>query len=112
MLDEECIRPGQATDLTFLGRMDMELAKHKHFKSLQTVDRTTRRRQSFKKSSARAEFRIVHYAGTVTYTVDSFLDKNNDLLFRDLKEVGETPERERERERERESCALFTTVQT
>jgi len=33
------------------------------------------------------EFRLKHYAGDVTYSVKGFLDKNNDLLFRDLKEV-------------------------
>ena len=33
------------------------------------------------------EFRLLHYAGDVTYCVRGFLDKNNDLLFRDLKEV-------------------------
>ena len=46
MLDEECIRPGQATDLTFLGRMDKELANHKHFKSLQVIQ-STRTRSRF-----------------------------------------------------------------
>jgi len=33
------------------------------------------------------EFRLVHYAGDVTYNVRGFLEKNNDLLFRDLREV-------------------------
>ena len=33
------------------------------------------------------EFRLKHFAGDVTYNTKGFLDKNNDLLFRDLKEV-------------------------
>lgn len=33
------------------------------------------------------EFTLVHYAGDVIYNVHGFLDKNNDLLFRDLREV-------------------------
>lgn len=33
------------------------------------------------------EFRLLHFAGEVTYGIQGFLDKNNDLLFRDLKEV-------------------------
>lgn len=34
------------------------------------------------------EFCLEHYAGPVTYDVNGFLDKNSDLLFRDLKEVS------------------------
>lgn len=33
---------------------------------------------------------MLHYAGEVTYNVNGFLEKNNDLLFRDLREVMST----------------------
>ena len=33
------------------------------------------------------EFRLLHYAGEVTYKIANFLDKNNDLLYRDMKSV-------------------------
>ena len=33
------------------------------------------------------EFRLKHYAGDVTYNVKTFMDKNNDLLYRDLKDA-------------------------
>ena len=77
--------------------------------------------QRTRKSLGRGEFRLLHYAGEVTYSVtgedsgvgslqwpgeglsltsclfplSGFLDKNNDLLFRNLKEVRKTGERDR-----------------
>uniref|UniRef100_A0A8D1HEQ4 Unconventional myosin-Ih n=1 Tax=Sus scrofa TaxID=9823 RepID=A0A8D1HEQ4_PIG len=51
ILDEECIRPGPATDLSFLERLEEKVGKHAHFQT------------------------------------ERFLEKNNDLLYRHLKEV-------------------------
>uniref|UniRef100_A0A1L8EGC1 Putative myosin class ii heavy chain n=2 Tax=Haematobia irritans TaxID=7368 RepID=A0A1L8EGC1_HAEIR len=81
ILDEECLRPGEPTDLTFLAKLSDRLSEHPHYlcheKAPVQVQKTMRR----------DEFRLVHYAGDVTYNVVNFLDKNNDLLFRDLKET-------------------------
>lgn len=30
---------------------------------------------------------MIHYAGAVTYNINGFIEKNNDLLFRDLRDV-------------------------
>ncbi|XP_047676445.1 myosin Ic, paralog b isoform X3 [Tachysurus fulvidraco] len=81
ILDEECLRPGDATDLTFLEKLEGTLGGHAHFLTHKLADGKTR------KVMGRDEFRLLHYAGEVNYNVNGFLDKNNDLLFRNLKEV-------------------------
>lgn len=81
LLDEECLRPGDATDLTFLDKMNDRLANHKHYIC------HSRASIQIQKLMDRNEFKLRHYAGDVQYSVHGFLDKNNDLLFRDAKEA-------------------------
>uniref|UniRef100_A0A6Q2XCI2 Myosin motor domain-containing protein n=1 Tax=Esox lucius TaxID=8010 RepID=A0A6Q2XCI2_ESOLU len=81
LLDEECLRPGEATDLTFLERLEEKMGSHPHFVTHKLADKTTR------KTLERGDFRLLHYAGEVTYCVVGFLDKNNDLLYRNIKDV-------------------------
>ncbi|EDW50033.1 unconventional myosin IC isoform X1 [Drosophila sechellia] len=81
ILDEECLRPGEPTDKTFLEKLTQKLAQHHHYVCHEKAP------AHIKKIMLRDEFRLVHYAGEVTYSVNGFLDKNNDLLFRDLKET-------------------------
>ncbi|XP_069082199.1 unconventional myosin-Ic isoform X1 [Pleurodeles waltl] len=81
ILDEECLRPGDATDLTFLEKLEEAVKNHPHFVTHKLADQKTR------KCLGRDEFRLLHYAGEVNYCVTGFLDKNNDLLFRNLKEA-------------------------
>ncbi|XP_035464320.2 unconventional myosin-Ih isoform X1 [Scophthalmus maximus] len=81
LLDEECLRPGEATDLTFLEKMEEKIGGHPHFVTHKLADQKTR------KTLDRGDFRLLHYAGEVTYCVVGFLDKNNDLLYRNGKEV-------------------------
>ncbi|KAG7274689.1 hypothetical protein CRUP_021130 [Coryphaenoides rupestris] len=81
ILDEECLRPGDATDLTFLERLEEKMGNHPHFVTHRLADITTR------KTLERGDFRLLHYAGEVTYCVVGFLDKNNDLLYRNIKDL-------------------------
>ncbi|XP_068601961.1 unconventional myosin-Ic-like [Brachionichthys hirsutus] len=81
ILDEECLRPGDASDFTFLEKLEDTVGGHPHFVTHKLADAKTR------KVMGREEFRLLHYAGEVNYNVNGFLDKNNDLLFRNLKEV-------------------------
>ncbi|XP_016898327.1 unconventional myosin-Ih [Cynoglossus semilaevis] len=81
ILDEECLRPGDATDLTFLERLEDKMGNHPHFVTHKLADKTTR------KTLERGDFRLLHYAGEVTYCVVGFLDKNNDLLYRNIKDL-------------------------
>ncbi|XP_066514057.1 unconventional myosin-Ic isoform X2 [Hoplias malabaricus] len=81
ILDEECLRPGDASDITFLEKLEDRLGGHAHFVTHKLANGKTR------KAVGREEFRLLHYAGEVNYNVNGFLDKNNDLLYRNLKEV-------------------------
>ena len=78
MLDEECLRPGNVSDDTLLEKLNQNCWNHKHYES-----RGCRKAQS-DKTLPHDAFRLMHYAGAVTYKTEGFLDKNNDLLFRDL----------------------------
>ncbi|KAK2501550.1 hypothetical protein MC885_004990, partial [Smutsia gigantea] len=81
ILDEECIRPGPATDLSFLEKLEEKVGKHAHFQTRKLAGPKGRKRIGW------MEFQLLHYAGEVTYCTTGFLEKNNDLLYRHLKEV-------------------------
>ena len=59
MLDEECLRPGRATDMTFLDKLTATCERHAHFES-----RGCRKTQS-DRSLPHDAFRLLHYAGEV-----------------------------------------------
>uniref|UniRef100_A0A8C8RMZ1 Unconventional myosin-Ia n=1 Tax=Pelusios castaneus TaxID=367368 RepID=A0A8C8RMZ1_9SAUR len=83
MLDEECLRPGVVNEETFLAKLDQKFARHKHYESKATQNA----RRIMDASLGSTCFRIHHYAGKVTYNVSGFVEKNNDLLFRDLSQA-------------------------
>ncbi|XP_062389790.1 unconventional myosin-Ib isoform X3 [Sardina pilchardus] len=83
MLDEECLRPGTVTDDTFLDKLNTICAEHQHFESRQSKNSKFLTDHSLPHTC----FRIQHYAGKVLYRVEGFVDKNNDLLYRDLSQA-------------------------
>ncbi|NXI36671.1 MYO1A protein, partial [Galbula dea] len=83
MLDEECLRPGVVNEETFLTKLNQLFATHKHYESKETQNA----RHVMDASLPSRCFRIHHYAGKVTYNVTGFIEKNNDLLFRDLSQA-------------------------
>ncbi|XP_009332448.1 PREDICTED: unconventional myosin-Ia [Pygoscelis adeliae] len=83
MLDEECLRPGAVNEDTFLTKLNQLFATHKHYESKETQNA----RHVMDASLPPQCFRIHHYAGKVTYNVTGFIEKNNDLLFRDLSQA-------------------------
>ncbi|XP_016381891.1 unconventional myosin-Ib-like [Sinocyclocheilus rhinocerous] len=83
MLDEECLRPGTVTDETFLDKLNTVCAEHQHFESRQSKNSKFLTDHSLPHNC----FRIQHYAGKVLYRAEGFVDKNNDLLYRDLSQA-------------------------
>ncbi|XP_035030686.1 unconventional myosin-Ib isoform X6 [Hippoglossus stenolepis] len=83
MLDEECLRPGTVTDETFLDKLNTICAEHLHFESRLSKNSKFLTDHSLPHSC----FRIQHYAGKVLYRAEGFVDKNNDLLYRDLSQA-------------------------
>ncbi|XP_054610330.1 unconventional myosin-Ic-like [Dunckerocampus dactyliophorus] len=81
ILDEECLRPGETSDASFLEKLEDTFGSHPHFVTHKLANGKTR------KVMSREEFRLLHYAGEVNYNVNGFLDKNNDSMNRNLKEV-------------------------
>ncbi|OCU01675.1 hypothetical protein XELAEV_18007469mg [Xenopus laevis] len=81
IMDEECLRPGEATDLSFLAKLEEKVGDHPHLLTRKLADPVARKTIDW------LDFRLIHYAGEVTYCAVGFLEKNNDLLYRNLKEV-------------------------
>ncbi|ETN80987.1 myosin head [Necator americanus] len=70
VLDEECILP-KANDTTYVDKLNnLHLGKHPNFQKAKPP----------RGNQATAHFAIVHYAGTVRYNADQWLDKNKDPL--------------------------------
>ena len=69
ILEEECMFP-KASDTTFKNKLyDQHLGKTKCFEKPKPV-----------KGKPEAHFSLVHYAGTVDYNINGWLDKNKDPL--------------------------------
>ncbi|XP_065609950.1 unconventional myosin-Ia isoform X1 [Cyrtonyx montezumae] len=83
MLDEECLRPGTVNEDTFIAKLNQVFASHKRYESKETLNA----KHVTDISLPLRCFRIHHYAGKVTYNVTGFIEKNNDLLFRDLSQA-------------------------
>lgn len=69
ILEEECMFP-KASDTTFKNKLyDQHLGKSGNFQKPKPV-----------KGKVEAHFSLVHYAGTVDYSITGWLDKNKDPL--------------------------------
>ncbi|XP_022240517.1 unconventional myosin-Ib-like isoform X3 [Limulus polyphemus] len=81
LLDEECLRPGPVSDETFLFKLTKACQDNPYFESRGCKNFLSDNTLSYQ------SFRLRHYAGAVTYSVTGFLEKNNDLLYRDLSQA-------------------------
>jgi len=79
LLDEQCLLPGNITDQTFLEKLNKSCVSHAHY------DSRTKTRSDTKLGFEC--FKLKHFAGDVIYNVNGFIDKNNDLLFKDMSQA-------------------------
>jgi len=118
LLDEECLMPVPSTT-SFLNKLDHYHINHKYYDSCKKtrsrrVNKTrsksfsngTRQRRSIKapmlvaNSTHESEvithevFWLKHYAGEVDYSIDDFVEKNNDTLHSDLVFALQSSEKE------------------
>ncbi|CAK9304238.1 unnamed protein product [Gordionus sp. m RMFG-2023] len=80
VLDEECVMPGERTDMTFLHSLESRQGANQFFATY-----TSCTDAALKKTLNKDTFLIKHYAGHVKYSVDNFLEKNKDSIVKDLK---------------------------
>lgn len=88
ILDEECLRPGEPSDKTFLTKLEETMGKHPHFVTwvlmiflffkiipgfyCKTYFRHALGDSKVRKTIGYEEFRLLHYAGDVTYNVNGW----------------------------------------
>merc|ERR1711953_1535754 len=71
---------GKATDETLLESLDKRFGQNNLYSS--------RRKDPQDKTLEHGhQFRICHYAGDVTYSINGFIDKSKDLVFQDFKRL-------------------------
>eukprot|EP00808_Paulinella_micropora_P004347 g11237.t1 len=75
-LDEECVM-AEGSDAKLLDKLGRNLQGHNHFLRKTGV------------KDARDEFVVKHYAGDVNYKINGFVDKNKDMVWKDILELGE-----------------------
>lgn len=63
MLDEQCLLPGNVTDMTFLEKLNQACKDHPHYES-----RKLKKNQS-DRTLPHDAFRLKHYAGNVSYSM-------------------------------------------
>ncbi|CAG4991853.1 unnamed protein product [Colias eurytheme] len=80
IMDEACLNPTKISDPQLLEALDARLRGHKHYTSRQLAPADKQLRHQ-------KDFRITHYAGDVTYSIEGFMDKNKDSLWQDLKRL-------------------------
>lgn len=89
LLDDECLRPdGAASDEFLLRKMGEIFSGRPHFERCRDPSPCVAAYSNDRNADpALDSFILKHYAGSVTYLVKGFVEKNGDLLCRDLSQA-------------------------